>query len=69
MSDEHKMDCVGCGRSIKSHRIPYGTAWLCVCGRWVVVFSVNREAAIFQTGNEELALEYIAKIAEMLEMK
>ena len=58
--------CLRCGRIVIPYSIPYGLAWVCVCGRWTTVFRFGEKRIEFQIGDEELALEYIAKIGQML---
>lgn len=60
------MQCARCEKLIIPHPVPYGMAWLCVCGHWMVMFSVDKGMVFFETGNEETALKYIDKIVGVL---
>ena len=61
------MSCLYCEKDVLSRWFPHGVAWLCDCGEWMIKFSIAGKSIQLQTGNEELAIQYIGKIVQLLE--
>jgi hypothetical protein len=61
--------CIYCGKFVTPHSVSYGLAWLCDCGKWEVLFSIAGEIVYLRNGDEERAMGYIAKIAQILMVK
>jgi hypothetical protein len=63
------MKCLWCDKYVLPNRFPYGVSWLCGCGHWVVRFDIDGKLMELCNGDEELAIQYFGKVAEILEMK